>query len=142
MSGRASAHLPIIIWLSSVAVFSAPLTHNPTKRRGKTAKLSSLQPSLFFVGSFSPSKDNNSIDCNSFPSEGVTRIFFFHQQKEFRCIGVCFLKKKKNDRVVGGCLLLWFFTADSDLILPWLHCRSSLIFFPHFGSPEKMSAAT
>lgn len=36
MSGSASAHLPIIIRLSSVAVFSAPLTDSAANRRGKT----------------------------------------------------------------------------------------------------------
>lgn len=70
MSGSASAHLPTIIWLSSVAVFSAPFTDNPTERReARQAKLSSLQPTvdfLFFV--FCHIKTNK---CNFFfSSEG------------------------------------------------------------------------
>lgn len=54
MSGSASAHLPIIIRLSSVAVFSAPLTDNPTNRSGKTdrADFSATCCGFFFVFCF------------------------------------------------------------------------------------------
>lgn len=64
MSGSASAHIPIIIWLSSVAVFSAPFTDNSTKRRGKTGKLSATCLWIFF------SQDNKSL-----------QLFFFQWRR-------------------------------------------------------------
>lgn len=134
MSGCASAHLPIIIWLSSVAVFSAPLTHNPTNRRGKTAKLSSLQPDLFFPPFhlfFFLCDDNNSIDSNSFPSKGVIKTCFS-----------CTICRKNLDLLVSIYLRgpwVWWMSAVTifhcgfwSSFLPWLHCRWSLIFFHPF----------
>lgn len=75
--------------------------------------------------------DNNSIDCNSFPSKGVIKTCFS-----------CTICRKNLDLLVSiyfrGPWVWWmsavtiFHCGFWSSFLPWLHCRWSLIFFHPF----------
>ena len=92
MSGSASAHLPTIIWLSSVAVFSAPLTDTPTGRRGRTSGTLSNRLWIFSIEIKTYLNFYLIFFIVSFPGKEITHFEPPAESKSFSFVGV-FLKQ-------------------------------------------------